>query len=181
VVSLSEKNKRYLLQDAINSSRHSMAETETLGARLEHFNLPGAKESSLKYTAQTKAPLRLVSSLGRRLEKQSQHHFQSFIALSCCWHSDDWTPMERCRQLDSWPLCSVTLRESLNQRKSQGEGLWIDACCIDQNDIVEKRHAIGAMDAIYRSARQVVIALEVFSLSDEQGILLQEVLANKFY
>jgi ABC-type enterochelin transport system permease subunit len=75
----------------------------------------------------------------------------------------------------------VTLRESLNQRKSQGEGLWIDACCIDQNDIVEKRHAIAAMDAIYRSAREVFIALEVFSLSDEQGILLQEVLANRFY
>ena len=62
----------------------------------------------------------------------------------------------------------------LNQRVSSTEGVWIDQCCIRQNDDFEKGLAIGCMDLIYKSARRVVVALEdINGISDEQEILLQ--------
>lgn len=181
VITLTGRNKRYLLQDAINASRRSMAETEILMTRLEHFSLSVAVDFGFKHTAQSKAPFRLISSLGGHVKEPSPPHFESFIALSYCWHSHDWAPTESCRNCGNWPLSLLMLSGLLDQRKSPNEGVWIDACCIDQNNVAEKRHAIGAMDVVYKSARQVIIALEDISLSDEQDRLLRDTLANKFY
>lgn len=181
VITLTERNKRYLLQDAVNASHHSMAETEKVMTRLDQFGLSLASSFGFKHTAQSKAPFRLICNFNGQAKEPSSPHFESFIALSYCWHSDNWEPTESCRQRGNQPLSFKMLRGLLDQRKSQDEGVWIDACCIDQDNAREQRHAIGTMDVLYKSARQVVIALENVSLSDEQGHLLRDTLANNFY
>ena len=86
----------------------------------------------------------------------------SFIALSYCWHSQDWP-----RHIDdtltvssNMPISAPLFEELLGERISCDEGIWIDQLCIDQDDTNENRITFGSMDVVYRKARLVVIALE---------------------
>lgn len=47
------------------------------------------------------------------------------------------------------------------RQKNEDRILWIDAICIDQNDLKERGHQVQQMPAIYENARQVVIWLGV--------------------
>lgn len=60
----------------------------------------------------------------------------------------------------SWPISEYMTKALLLERESSNEGIWVDECCIDQNNKEEKLLTIGFMDAIYRQARLVVVALE---------------------
>ncbi|KAL8736280.1 MAG: hypothetical protein Q9166_000435 [cf. Caloplaca sp. 2 TL-2023] len=48
----------------------------------------------------------------------------------------------------------------LLERASSDEGIWIDQCCINQDDPQEKSRTIGFMNLIYEQARVVVVVLE---------------------
>jgi hypothetical protein len=50
-------------------------------------------------------------------------------------------------------------------RRPQARILWIDAICIDQNNISERNHQVSQMGNIYRNARQVIIWLGMESPS----------------
>lgn len=48
------------------------------------------------------------------------------------------------------------------QRNRSNKLLWVDAICIDQNDISERGHQVGLMRNIYTQASRVVISLYPF-------------------
>jgi hypothetical protein len=88
----------------------------------------------------------------------------SFIAISYCWHySSEWTlaPAAQASGLrPGWEISQPMADAVLSLRTSADEGVWLDKLCINQSDDSEKAVAIGAMDVVYRSARQLVILLE---------------------
>jgi hypothetical protein len=53
-------------------------------------------------------------------------------------------------------------------RQIPKEGVWIDKLCINQDDTADRRRHIGVIDAIYRSARRVVILLEDVQLNKDE-------------
>ncbi|KAL8855088.1 MAG: hypothetical protein Q9221_000285 [Calogaya cf. arnoldii] len=69
-------------------------------------------------------------------------------------------------------------RGLIDQRLNHDEGIWIDAKCINQDDPIEKSHAIGEMDMIYKSARKIVIVLEDITLANSDKLLLEEMIAG---
>lgn len=45
------------------------------------------------------------------------------------------------------------------ERGARTKGVWIDHLCLDQKNREEKSISVGAMDAVYRCVRWVVVAL----------------------
>lgn len=193
LVTLTPQNKQRLLHNAIKASEHAMETTQAIMARLEQYDPDTARLFGFKNVAISKAPLRFLCPVGRRikvikglkklfqrpvLEKggpdltssssTSDTKFDSFIGVSYCWHNEDWKPVPECQRREGWPVSLMMLNELLLRRESENEGLWIDACCIDQNNEIEKKHAIGAMDLIYKSARIVYFLLEDVQLSSQE-------------
>jgi Heterokaryon incompatibility protein (HET) len=184
LVTLTRRNKKRLFHDSIETCKNSIEKTEALLARLERFDRSTAQEFGFKDVAVSQAPFRLLCSVPTRTKairglknifggfevenskpywmssSSSDTQFNSFIALSYCWHNQNWTPAPGCQPLEGWPISSMMLQALLNQRQSPDEGIWIDACCIDQSNETEKMHAVGSMEVVYKSARLVVIILE---------------------
>jgi hypothetical protein len=143
---------------------------------LQHLReaAPGvAKNFIIKPTASIDTPFKLVSDI----EPWHKPRFESFIAVSYCWHSDKWNVADSCKTSGSpnpdenLPLTVRMIGSLLKLRQSQNEGIWIDQFCIDQRNTVEKRNAIYHMDTIYRSARCVVIVFEDLQMSHESARL----------
>jgi hypothetical protein len=124
LVNLTRRNKKDLFHNAVEASKNSIEKTEALVARLEKFDPPTAQEFGFKDVAVSQAPFRLLCSVptwskaitglknifGRsgvatgksyRITcSPSDTQFNSFIALSYCWHNRDWTPAPGCRPLE---------------------------------------------------------------------------------
>ncbi|KIW05988.1 uncharacterized protein PV09_03172 [Verruconis gallopava] len=96
---------------------------------------------------------------------------KTYTALSYCW------PMEPRRQTSTGrrplPISPLLFQHLVLQRETADEGIWCDQICIDQVNKDEKSRTITAMDAIYRSARVVVVALEDIQVSTEEEIFLR--------
>jgi len=179
VVTLSEHNKNILFEGSLEASEQTRAESQAVLARLTKFDRTTAQDFTYKDKTSSEAPFRLLTDQDVQNGADSQE-FESFIALSYCWHSDDWQPVEQC-QLPSdgngrSPISEIMLQGLLQHRTSSLEGIWIDALCIDQENEVEKRQAIGSMDIVYKSARLVLITLEDIRLSEEEEQAFQAVL-----
>ena len=60
-------------------------------------------------------------------------------------------------------LCFIreNLRDALRAVRDPNESrmLWIDALCIDQENVEERNHQVGLMGLIYRKAKQIRIWL----------------------
>jgi len=88
-----------------------------------------------------------------------------YEALSYTWADEngDDSPSRRihCRRSRNWlrvtANCEVALRRL--RRQTTERTLWIDAICIDQNNVKERNHQVKQMGAIYSSADQVLIYL----------------------
>jgi hypothetical protein len=107
--------------------------------------------------------------------------FESYIALSYCWHGDDWQPTRGCdRTIDPGYLnINTALSEKMfdafaNMRYLKNEGMWIDQVCIDQGSDGENLQNINFMDVIYQTACLVVVVLEDIEIfDDEHDLVLQ--------
>ena len=128
--------------------------------RLKRSYPATAKDFDIKHLAQSEAPFRLLSDLTESVHHSSPLKFNIFIALSYCWHSDDWSPAQGLSKMDEWPLSSLMLLGLFHQRQSPNEGVWIDACYIEQSNEVEKRQAIGSMEVVYKSARMIFAVID---------------------
>jgi hypothetical protein len=105
----------------------------------------------------------------------SQHsRFDSFIAVSYCWHAHDWELTASIRDYSTGtqkfrsPISQKMLTALNLLRKDDLEGVWIDQLCINQAETLEKRNAIASMDIIYNRARFVAIILEDIQLSCDE-------------
>lgn len=91
--------------------------------------------------------------------KADRSDYQDYEALSYMWGpaepsktiAVDWASVQVGENL--WnALSCLRLRE-------QTRTLWVDALCINQNDISERNHQVGMMSRIYRAAVRVVVWL----------------------
>jgi hypothetical protein len=82
---------------------------------------------------------------------------KSYICLSYCWSVELHSRLGGSEF--PLPISPLMFSALAAQRKSSDTGLWIDQLCIDQKNFVEKAMSIGAMDAVYRCADLVVVAL----------------------
>ncbi len=83
---------------------------------------------------------------------------KSYICLSYRWNRERHSRPEGSEL--PLPISSLMFSALAAQRKSSNTGLWIDQLCIDQKNFVEKAMSVGAMDAVYRCAELVVVALQ---------------------
>lgn len=89
-----------------------------------------------------------------------RHRWGDFIALSYVWASP--TPRRfitlNGAQFGITPnLYDALIQLRRTQRVRQGFRLWVDAICINQDDLAERGQQVARMRDIYRSAWQVVI------------------------
>ncbi|KAJ4388393.1 hypothetical protein N0V85_007600 [Neurospora sp. IMI 360204] len=130
-------------------------------------------------------PTRLIKEEEKisNLVPQTQTIIKSFVALSYCWHYPNWSVALGLQQhggdptnimIPDSPLAPAMFAAFLAERSSPEEPVWLDQWCIDQTNDEEKIVAIGAMDALYYSARVVVVCLEDVRLSpDDAAIILR--------
>ena len=197
VVTLPEKEKQLLF-------RESYSVSNVIRQRAENI-LAGIKNSTVKslfgykINAITEAPFRIVkessssvpttihyetqeSREGEYQRGQNRQTKHSFIALSYCWNIPNKAQPDETRSFQESsdskiPISPVLFSAILAERVSSDEGIWIDQLCINQSDEEEKALAIGSMDIIYRSARQVAVALEDALLDREDEKALQDWIA----
>lgn len=147
--------------------------------RLRTLDPETAKHFEVKSNGNKTVRFNLICE--NKSESVSDFEFESFIAVSYCWHNEEWRPASTCTLNEGpakAPISSQMLKAILRLRINKREGIWIDQLCIDQSDATEKRQAINHMDAVYRSARTVAIVLEDVELSPDEERLL-ELLASR--
>jgi hypothetical protein len=91
-----------------------------------------------------------------------------FEALSYTWGSDnDRVAIQVVlpSQSGEMEIASLTIQENLHEAlkhlrdEANSRILWVDAICINQEDLAERNHQIGRMRDIYTHARRVVVWL----------------------
>ncbi|KAL8952530.1 MAG: hypothetical protein Q9222_001560 [Ikaeria aurantiellina] len=175
LLKVSESNKSPLFRAASENLPEIHQKSRAILKRLQDFYPPSLQLFGLKDTAISQAPLRLLFEQSTQYELSGSSWIKSYIALSYCWHSDEWTPADGLGSLqDDWPISSTMVLGFLSQRQNANEGLWIDTFCINQEDGREKSEVIGSMDLIYRSARKVVAVLEDISVDAKEKELMDE-------
>ncbi len=81
----------------------------------------------------------------------------SYIALSYCWDPEKYPARDGIEY--PLPISPLMFSALAAERGARTTGVWIDQLCIDQKNKEEKGISVGAMDAVYRCARWVVVAL----------------------
>ncbi|KAK4691385.1 hypothetical protein P7C71_g5606, partial [Lecanoromycetidae sp. Uapishka_2] len=84
----------------------------------------------------------------------------SYVALSYCWNPAAYPARFRIED-ETYPLPIPPLMFSglAAERGARTTGVWVDQLCIDQSNKAEKAVSVGAMDAVYKCADWVVVAL----------------------
>jgi hypothetical protein len=70
--------------------------------------------------------------------------------------------------------CTSNLHSALHHLRRQSEDvvLWVDAICIDQNNLEERNHQVGIMRSIYKNASRVIVWLGPSSEDSIQALEL---------
>ncbi|KAI1371174.1 HET-domain-containing protein [Hypoxylon crocopeplum] len=102
-----------------------------------------------------------------------------YNALSYCW--GDPTPGSPIEIDGRLILVSKNLETALrNLELELRDLLWVDAICINQNDLVEKTHQVGRMDRIYSQAHRTIVWLGPEERNTQHAhTFLQEIYANR--
>jgi len=96
-----------------------------------------------------------------------------YEALSYVWGTSQGSVQITCqgRSIAITPNCASALRYL--RRTRQPRALWVDAVCIDQNNILERNDQVWLMGGIYKKAQRVYIWLgEEFS---DEGTLFRQI------
>ena len=175
LVEVSHAKKLELLEKSSSASKEAITQTQEMLAHLRDFQPSLAQKFLIKDIAISQAPLRLLCENSKQLQLDSSK-VKSYITLSYCWHGPDWKVADCLGPPEmGWPISSVMVHGLLNQRESSEEGVWIDQCCINQADPLDKQLLIGSMDTIYKCARKVVVILEDVSIPEAEEVVLQDV------
>ena len=175
LVEVSHAKKLELLEKGSSAFQEALPQTQEMLAHLREIQPSMAQMFQIKDIAISQAPLRLLCESSKQLQPDSST-IKSYIALSYCWHGPDWTVADcLARPEMGWPISTDMVHALLNQRESSDEGVWIDQCCINQDDPLDKQLIIGSMNLIYKCARKVVAILEDVWISEAEEVLLQGV------
>ncbi|KAH6844508.1 hypothetical protein B0I37DRAFT_295593, partial [Chaetomium sp. MPI-CAGE-AT-0009] len=172
LVTLSGANKNALLSEATQAiyRDESRARAATILSRLRDLNPELAQQFRPKQDALSCLGLRMIS-LQPSGPQPPIDNIPSFIAVSYCWHSDQWplapaaTPISAGWEI-SEPMMNAVLE--LLEIPDEGVHVWLDKLCINQSDDGDITAHLGIMDTIYRSARRVAILLEDVQLKREE-------------
>ena len=176
LVQVSHADKLKLFQESISASQKALPQTQDMLAHLRELQPSVAHLFDLKDISISQAPLRFLCERSKQFQLESPPRIKSYIALSYCWHGRGWEVADCLGHPEmGWPVSTAMIHSLLEQRESRDEGIWIDQCCINQQDPLEKRIAIGSMDLLYKSARKVVVILEDVDISEAEKVLLQNI------
>lgn len=100
-----------------------------------------------------------------------------YNALSYAWGSTSLTEHVSCNDADL--TITANLRAALWQYRESGDSqlLWVDAVCINQNDLQEKTVQVRKMKTIYENAERVIIWIGEKNDDDVPGLELFKQLA----
>lgn len=167
--------REYLLsrRPTWNTATRDEIDADTLLADLGHLAPSVAKDFISKEHTEASFAFRLINDVDYHGEEEG------YIAMSYCWKKMnrdtprkvvEELPFAWSREIEQFPLpTSGALFQAVLKEKSAGEGLWFDQVCIELDDEVERATTIGAIDAIYRNARVVVVALDdIVAAPDEE-------------
>ncbi|KAF1931389.1 uncharacterized protein M421DRAFT_57131 [Didymella exigua CBS 183.55] len=152
-------------------------DADTLLADLGHLAPSVAKDFISKEYTEASFAFRLIKDADLHGEEEG------YIAMSYCWKKMNRDaprkvvedlPFAWTREVEQFPLpTSAALFQAVLKEKSAGEGLWFDQVCINQDDDAERAITIAAIDAIYRNARAVVVALDDIVATPEEEQFLR--------
>jgi hypothetical protein len=163
---ISKPNIEHLLSTASAPSQSRQSDAAAIISRLKELNPVVAKQFQSKQDTLSLLTLRLITT-----QVPACGAVPSFIGVSYCWHSPDWVVASAAKPIVSgWKISKPMVDAVMGPgfRASEEEGVWLDQLCIDQQNEVDKKIHISAMDMIYRSCRRVVILLEDIQLSQDE-------------
>ena len=189
-------NNEHLPKHPILSSGDDRARSKLIIQRLKAIDLRTSRYFKLKEQVQNNFRMRLLkvgdsdiktdidgldTTTQSSEDKASGETSHEYIALSYCWHYDDWTPNPdlggRASSSDSGSFLPITIpmwKAFLAERESPSEAVWVDQRCIRQANLAEKTYAINSMDVVFGAARKVVIVLEDVELGLEDADALMK-------
>lgn len=146
-------------------------------SRMRQFNPEIAAKFVEKEDSVKQIPFKLITTN----QFWTPGDIQCFVAISYCWHSDEWKVPDRFNaQQMKWgfPITPAMLKAVLQRcviisGTASYLAIWIDQICIDQENGEEKTHAIASLDIIYRNAFEVDILLEDVDISQEEESTLR--------
>lgn len=105
---------------------------------------------------------------GISTEAESKAPGKAFEALSYAWGSPTRTHVITCNEKPFAVTTSLFHALSYLRHPDRIRGLWIDAICINQDDVAERNEQVRHMLAIYQAASRVVVWL---GLAGDHGAL----------
>lgn len=179
VFTLSTVDKQQLLarNSVFSAQRDSRA--SQLVKELQGLDPSISETFAPKSEAVANAPLRLLKpwKFSANADNISRESYESFIALSYCWHNPDW--LRSPEEISRGPISDVLFLALLQERLYPAEGIWIDQLCINQDDEKEKAVPVASMDIIYECARLVVVVLKDIWIGESEENVLR-VLIDKY-
>lgn len=143
------------------------------------YDLPPFQYPSLDPKARTFRLLRMVPGkkhepIRCELTEESLDSHPSYIALSYLWDQTDINAVSvQCNNavLNVRPNLWAFLRR-FRKRKAKGHlKLWVDAICINQNDVPERNQQVSKMRDIYSMASSVIVWLGEATQNEELAFL----------
>lgn len=97
--------------------------------RLQALDPETAKHFEVKSNATSTVPFNLIAENEFEVELEPGPQFESFIAVSYCWHNQEWEPAPTCNVKEgpaNSPISNQMLGAVLQLRTNKREGIWID-------------------------------------------------------
>lgn len=176
---INSPTREYLLsrRRTWDTATRNEIDADTLLADLGHLAPSVAKDFVSKEHTEASFAFRLINDVDYHGEEEG------YVAMSYCWKKMnrdtprkvvEELPFAWSREIEQFPLpTSGALFQAVLKEKSAGEGLWFDQVCINLDDDAERATTIGAIDAIYRNARVVVVALDDIVATPEEEQFLR--------
>jgi hypothetical protein len=172
-MTLTHENKKELFGEAISKLAHGSDQSTSILENLNKWN-PDVAASFTPRSSSTilETPFRLMFPASALPSfKETGLYVRQYIAISYCWHSDEFLP-DGYERHGSWPIRKQFVDAILEDKDHPREGIWMDQICIDQSDPINKGKSIASMDIIYRSCIRLVILLEDIFLDEQEAALL---------
>ncbi|KAK4096390.1 hypothetical protein N658DRAFT_362154 [Parathielavia hyrcaniae] len=154
----------------VTHSEASQTRAAAILTRLKELNAHVAQQFQPKLNALSNLNLRMICPAVEDDTEPTPSGIATYLAVSYCWHNKYWPLAQAAKDIiPGWEVSKPMMEAVMGLRKA-GEGVWIDKLCINQDDPADKTTHIGVMDAIYHSARRIVILLEDVQLDKGEEV-----------